>query len=58
MAPEPLVACTEKSPGVVIVGAVVSGGGGCGVTVMLNDLESERFVASVAEQVTSVVATP
>ena len=27
MAPEPLVACTEKSPGVVIVGAVVSGGG-------------------------------
>jgi hypothetical protein len=39
-------------------GAVVSGGGGCGVTVMLNDFESERLVASVAEQVTSAVPTP
>jgi hypothetical protein len=57
VAPEPLVACAEKSPGVVIVGAVLSGGGGGGVTTTSNDAEVELVWASVAVQVTVVVPT-
>ena len=56
MAPEPLVASTEKSPGVVIVGAVLSGGGGCGVTVIVKLAGVAVLPASsVAVQVTVVV---
>jgi hypothetical protein len=56
VAPEPLVACSEKSPGVVIVGAVVSGGGGCGVTVIVKLAGVAVLPASsVAVQVTVVV---
>ena len=55
MAPEPLVACTEKSPGAVIVGAVVSGGG---VTVTVKLFEEVLTGVARSDALQTIVCGP